>query len=117
MMKFLNPWVALGVVLALLAAGVMGYRVGSDHEIAKHAKDEAVIAAVALAAQQAAATEISKIKIVNQTHRQVVEREIRNVPSGTCVLSPDGVRAINEILTGKSQPADRGELPGAGPAR
>lgn len=116
MFRLLNPWVILGVLLALVGSFLYGMRVGHGLEEAQQAKQEALIARATEAAQAGAAKEISKIKIVNQTHKQVLEREIRNVPSGSCVLSPDGVRAINEILTGKPQPAGSSQLPGADPA-
>lgn len=117
MFRLLNPWFLLAMLLALAGSFLYGMNVGRDRAEAKQAQREQLIEDVREAAQQSAAQEIAKIKIVNQTHRQVLEREIRNVPSGSCVLSPDGVRALNEILTGRAQPADRGELPGADPAR
>lgn len=118
MFKLVNPWVILAAVLALAAAGWQGFRLGADHEIAKQARLEAVIEKVRDAAQQAAAAEIANIKIVNQTHRQVLEREIRTVPDySACRNSPDGMRAINQALGNRPESAGSGVVPGANPAQ
>lgn len=109
-----NPWFLLALVLAIGGAGYSGFRLGADHEVAKQARLEAVIQTVAAEAQQAAAHEISKIKIVNQTNRQILERETRVVPDYTaCRHSPDGLRATNQALTNQPDTAGRGVLPDA----
>lgn len=116
MFKLVNPWMIVAYLLAIGVAGTIGYRTGAKVERADQAELQTAIAQAALAAQLAAADEISKIKIINQTHRQVLEREIINVPTGTCVLSPDGVRAINAILAPGSVPAGSGVVPSPDPA-
>lgn len=112
-MKAFYPYVAIAVLLALIGSFFYGSHVGAQRAEAKYARTEALIAKVREEAQQGAAVEIAKIKVVNQTHRQVIEREIRNIPTGSCVLSPDGVSAINEILAPGTVGAGRGELPKA----
>lgn len=110
----LNPWFILAVVLAIGGAGFTGFRLGSDHEIARQAKIEAVIQIVADKAQQAAAHEISKIKIINQTNRQILERETRVVPDySACRHSPDGLRATNQALTNQPEAAGDRVVPDA----
>lgn len=112
----LNPWFLLAMVLAIGGAGYTGFRLGSDHEIARQAKLEAVIQTVADKAQQAAAHEISKIKIVNQTNRQILERETRVVPDySACRHSADGLRATNQALTNQADAAGNRVVPDADP--
>lgn len=112
MFKLINPYVALGVLLALVAAFSYGLSLGGDRADAKHAKVEALLTQVRDEAQASAAAAIAKIKIVNRPRIEVLEREIHTVPAGTCVLSPDGVRALNEVLTNRPESAGRGVVPG-----
>lgn len=99
MVKLLNPWVILGIVLLLLAAAAGGAKLGSDHQIAKQAKTEALIAAVEKRAQIGAATAIAENKPVHQFNKQVIERETRIVPDySRCVHSDAGLRALNSAL-------------------
>lgn len=65
-------------VVAALSAFFYGTTVGRDHELARRAKDEAIIARVVEASQQAAATAISKIDIRQTTIRQRTEVQIRD---------------------------------------
>jgi hypothetical protein len=112
MLKLINPYVLIGVLVALAGAFFYGMAVGTDRAEASQARLEALVAEVRETAQAAAAKEIAKIKVVNQTHKQVIEREIVNVPVySECRNTPDGVRAINSALKNRPLPAGSGELP------
>ena len=110
----LNPWVLLGALVASLMLFAGGVKVGKDFSDASHARLEAKLDAVRETAQRAAAEEIAKIKIVNQTNRQVLERETRIVPDySACHHSPDGLRAVNAALENRAVGAGDRELPEA----
>jgi len=112
-------WVAAGGVLASLLAfggGVsVGMGLGEDREFAKRAREDSIVQATRDAGQQAAAAEIARNKPRNLTINQKTEREIQlRTEYRDCHHSPDGVRLINEALTGRAEPAGAGQLPGAG---
>ena len=106
----------LGALVLVVAAFVYGMKVGDDVTDARYAKQFAKLDQVEQRSQRAAAKAISKIRVTNQFNKQVLEREIQTIPDGTCVLSDDGLRALNSILENRASLA-RGELPGADAAR
>ena len=115
-------WVAAGGVLAsLLAFGggtAVGIGLGEDKEYAKRAREESIVAKVGEAAQVGAALAIAKNRPRNVTIRQEIEREIQTrTLYRDCRHAPDGVRLINEALTGRADTADAGQLPGADATR
>lgn len=113
----LNPWFLLSALLAIAGAGAGGIKLGIDYAEGQHAKESVLIEKAGRAAQIAAAEQIAQIKIVNQTNRQVIEREIRTVPDySACKHSPDGLRAINEALTGRASAPSNSVVPGTSPA-
>jgi hypothetical protein len=109
--------VLLGGLVFAVASFIYGVKVGDDAAESRFARAVAAIEKVEQRAERGAAREIAKIRVVNQHHRQVIEREVQKVPDGSCVLSDDGLRALNEILASGAEPARRGELPDAGAAR
>ena len=110
MLSLTNPWVLLALLLVIAGAGVEGAKLGSDHEIAKQAKVQDLIAQVKEQAQQGAAEAIAKNRPINQYNKEVLEREIRTVPDySRCFNSDDGMHAINSALENK-----RAESPGSG---
>lgn len=107
-----------GAALAavLLVGGAFGYgvKVGADGELATQARVEEVRKAAEESAQLGAAAAIAKIKVTNTTIRGEVQREIQtNTVYRDCRLPADGVRLINEALTG--QRADNRKLSAAEP--
>lgn len=112
MFKLFNPWVVGGVLASLIGAFLWGMSIGGDRCEAKYARDEARMAKVEERAQAGAAAAIAANKPVTKVYKQVLEREIRNIPTGTCTLSPDGVRALNALLAPRPKPLSGGELPG-----
>lgn len=116
-----NPWVLLGL-LALWAgstsfAYLKGVSEGRQDQRSEQQTLEAATAAFREAAQQGAADEIAKIKITNTTIHQKMQREVyTDVVYRDCRHTPDGLRAINQAITGKPDPAPESVVRGAGPA-
>ncbi len=104
----------IAVVLALVVfAG--GVKVGIDHETATQARIDKATQDTREAAQQGAAKAIAAIKITNTTIRGEVQREVQtNTIYRDCRVPADGVRIINDALSGKR--AGSGELSRAGAA-
>lgn len=115
----MNPYVILGVVVlwggSVGGAFWYGTGVGENKVIAKQAKDNELVLETRKAAQLGAADAIAQIKITNTTVRGKVETIIRDNPvyrDVTCRHDAIGMQYINEALTGRSVPADRGVVPG-----
>ena len=99
MLGTLNPWLLLGALLAILASFGTGYYKGASDTEATQSKTELLIMQASQVAQQAAAQEITKIKIKNTTIRKEVRREIQNVPVyADCKHTEPGLRLINQAL-------------------
>lgn len=103
---------ALGAIIGAFAYGVS---VGKDSETATQARIDQATQATQEAAQQGAANAIAKIKITNTTIKGEVQREVQtNTIYRDCKLPTDGVRIINDALSGKR--SGSGELSRAGAA-
>lgn len=118
----LNPWVLLALVIAwgasVAGAFFYGQDIGRDGEIAGQAKINKAIEETREKAQQGAADEISKIKIVNTTIRQKAETVVRVEPQYVDCRHAPGMRdTINSAITGRTEPAGDGKLPVAQPAK
>lgn len=116
-MLALNPWLLLAAGLALSGAVggayVKGRADGRAVEIAQRVTIEEVARVSREAAMKGAAEKIAEIEIVNKTvyaraTREVVEKPVYR----DCVHSDDGLRAINQALTGRSESAGDGIVPG-----
>lgn len=108
----------VGVLLAFAGGTFYGMGLGEDREFAKRAREDAIVTQVREAAQSAAAQEIAKIKPRNVTIKQELQREVQNHHFyRDCRHSADGLRVINEALTGRPQPASDGKLPGTDAAK
>lgn len=116
----MNPWILLGLVLfwgsSVSGAGWIAYGAGRDSEIANRVENEEIARVAREAAQQGAADEIAKIKPVHTTIRQTLHRELQtSVVYRDCRHTPDGLRALNQALTGRIDPtADSGMRTNAG---
>lgn len=113
----MNPTAILAVIVlwgaSVVGAFFYGSGVGRDGEIAKQASIQQAIEDTRIAAQEGAAHAISKIKVANTTIRGKTETIIRNDPVYVdCKHSPDGMRSVNEALTGRPGAAGDGKLPG-----
>ena len=122
-LKMLNPWVILAVILAIGTAGAGGYLRGvhnTKNSIAADiAREEQLAQRVYDNAILAAASEISKIEIVNRTITQEIEREVRTREVYlTCRHDDDTKRMLDAILTGEgsSESISRSKLSSVDPA-
>lgn len=105
--------ILLGLTLSFAGGTWYGMGLGEDREFAKRAREDAIVSKVGEAAQLAAAGEIAKIKPRNITIRQELDREIQTrVEYRDCRHGPDGLRLINEALTGRAESAGDRQLPG-----
>ena len=118
----MSPLLLIGGLLMWVSSvgfGVWyGMDLGQDKEYAKRAREDAIIQKVSDAAQTAAATAIAANKPVNQT---IVQRATREVQTNTvyrdCRNTVNGLRDINQALTGTDQPAGDSQLPSASPTK
>ncbi len=112
----MNSTLILGAVVlwgATVAGSFFyGQGVGKDGEIAKQTAINQAIIDTRKAAQEGAANAIAQIKITNTTIRGRTDTIIRNDPVYfDCRHSDDGVRNINEALTGRSGAVGDSQLP------
>ncbi len=115
-----NPYVLLGALVVLLMTFAGGVKVGGDYAKGRAAREEVLIAKAGEKASQAAAAAISKIKVVNQTNRTRIEREIVKVPDLSACHAGDTLRGVlDDALAGKAgaDSASGSVVPGADPAR
>lgn len=118
MFKLLNPWMLVAVMVAVSTAGGAGYWRGSvntkNRLEAQAAREERIAQMTYEKAMAATASEISKIKVVNKTITQELEREVRTEPVYIdCRHSDDVKRLLDAILTGQApaESLDRSVLP------
>lgn len=114
----MSPWLIIGALLACAGAFWYGTDVGEAQCLAKQATLQEVAKEVKEAAQQGAAAAIAANRPRNTTIVNEVQREVQtNTVYRDCRHTPDGVRGINEALTGKRpEPSGGGKLPGTVPA-
>ena len=108
----MSPWAALAAVLLGVASiggsFFYGQTVGTAAEKVKQSEIKQAIEDTRENARQGAASEIAKIKIKNTTIQSNLREVVRLSPAGVeCQLPADGMRLINEALTGKSGGAGR----------
>lgn len=111
----MNPYLIIAALVAVMGAGWGGFRLGVDHQVASEVEKRQLVAEAVDAANNAAATAISKIVVRNSTIRQEVEREIRtNTVYADCRHSDAGLLGVNAALAG-AQAVTLGDrqLPGA----
>ena len=110
----MNPLIPMG---AALIVGVIGYAAGRSDgrrlEAAEVLRTQAASSATKEEVLDRVAQAISTLQVVNRTIYQRAERETIREPVYTdCKHTPDGLRLVNEALTGYSgRPTDQGQLP------
>lgn len=83
-------------LLALLSAFSGGLKVGSDHQVAKQARTEQLIAATEKRTQDVVAAALAKMTPIQTTIRQKTETLIREVPVyRDCINTPDVERLLD----------------------
>ncbi len=105
----------LGVVLSFAAGTWYGTGLGEDKEYAKRAREADIVEKVQNATSKSTAEAIAKIKVVNTTIRQEMEREIKtDIRYVECRHTPSVYDYLNESLTGRRAGSpDNSKLPGA----
>lgn len=107
----MNPYIIIACLIAFLGAGAGGFKLGRDNVIAGQMREDEQIDKAVAAGVTAAAEAISKIKVVNKTIQTEVHREVQNnVVYRDCKHSPDGLRLVNEAITG-DKPTSDSKLP------
>lgn len=98
MLKLLNPWAILAVVLAIVGAGGYGVHLGQSIERAKQAEQLSIRETI----QQSLAQAVSEIKVTNTTTRQTIyAKTIEKEVYRECRNDPAVVGLLNDILAGK----------------
>jgi hypothetical protein len=106
-LKFVNPWVLLGVVILLGAATAGGFKLGSDHQVAKQAETKELIAEAADAFDGRVADHVGKIKPIHKTIQNNIEGTVReNTYYRDCVNEPSVQRLLDDARANRS-PAER----------
>lgn len=117
-MSILDPRLWLAVLLLLGATNFFSYwkgeRSGRQAVESRLLRDDAIARTATDAALKATAEAISKIEVKNVTIRQTLEKEIHKEPVyRDCRHTSDGLRTINNALTGSSTiSASDSKLPG-----
>lgn len=109
----MNPYLIIAFLVAVLAAGAGGFKLGADHEVAAKAREEKHIKEAVEAATDVAAEAIAKLTPKYTTIQAKVQHEIEtNTVYRDCELSPDGLSLVNHALTGtESVTPGKSELP------
>jgi hypothetical protein len=106
-LKFVNPWVLLGVVVLLGTVTAGGFKLGSDHQVAKQEEAKALIQEAADAFDGRVAEHVSKIKPIHKTIQNNIEGPVReNTYYRDCVNEP-AVRGLLDDARANRRPAER----------
>lgn len=114
----MNLYLIIVILLAFAGVGAGGFKLGVDHEVSGQKRAEDLVEKTREAAMQGAALEISKIKVTNKTIQSEVQKEVRYEKVYTdvaCNNTPNGMRLLNQALTG-DKPTGDSKLPEANPA-
>lgn len=112
----MNPYLIIACLVAMLAAGVGGFKLGVDHEVASQARAEKLVQDAGQKMEDAAAQAIAKLKPKYTTIQNEVQREIvTKTVYADCRHSPDGLLLANQALNGGAAPAGDRQLPEAEP--
>lgn len=108
----MNPYLIIAALVAVMAAGAGGFRLGVDHEKASEADKQETVQAAVDAANQSSAKAIAGLRPIYTTIQSEVQREIQtNTVYADCRHSPDGLRLLNQALNGGAKSPSGGELP------
>ena len=102
--------------ISIIAALIIGFASGWKVNSWKYDAERAIEAESFNKAMEITAKEIAKIEVKNVTIKQQMDTVVReNVVYRDCQHTPDGLRLVNEALSGK--PTSDSKLPGASPAK
>jgi hypothetical protein len=118
----MNPYAILAAVLlwgaSVGGAFFYGQGIGKDSQIAKEADIKTAIADTRQAALEGAADGIAKSKVRSTIIQGRVETIVRdNVVYRECAHAPDGLRNVNEALSGRPGRPGDSVVPGTDPAK
>lgn len=105
----MNPWI---VIVATLAVGAGGFKLGMDHELAQQSREDKLIQKAEDAMTKTAANAIAEIKPKYTTIQGKLEKQIEtNTVYRDCKLDPIGLQLVNQALSGGTEAPTGGELP------
>lgn len=112
----MNPYALLviGVAIAGSCGGAFlyGRSVGADSVIAEQQRTQKAIQETRDLAQQGAAKAIADMEVKNVTITQPIRTEVRTrTVYAECKHTPDGLRALNNAVTGRSDTIGDSKLP------
>lgn len=108
----MNPYLIIAALLAVLAAGAGGFKLGADHEIAAKAREDKHITEAIEAATASAAKAIAAQSPVFTTINQKVRHEVStNTVFADCRLPDTSLQLVNQALNGGTAPSGSGKLP------
>lgn len=108
----MNPYFALAALVAALAAGAGGFRLGVDHATAASARENTLAAAAVTAATEAAAQAVASQKQVYTTIQGKVIRETTtNTVYADCRVPPAGMQLLQQALSGGAVGTGNRQLP------
>ena len=108
----MNPYLIIAALLAVLAAGAGGFRLGVDHEQAAQKREDDHIAQAVDAANAVTAAALSNMRPKFTTIKNEVQREIVNNPVYIdCRVPAAGVALVNRALEGATLPASAASAP------
>lgn len=101
----------------LLAAYLAGRWDGTEIEVAKALREQRIAQITRDEAKAATAAEIAKLKPRNESIRQQAQAVVQANPVyRDCALDDDGLRIVNEALTGRRSSAAGVRVPASGPS-
>lgn len=116
--RILNPYLIIACLVAILAAGAGGFKLGVDHEQAAQAREDQHIAQAVDAASTAAAQAIAQLKPKYTTIQNKLEKQIEtHTVFRDCRLDALSLQLANQALGGGTTPAGYRQLPKAEPAQ
>jgi hypothetical protein len=106
----INPWIIIGIIVAVLGAGGSGYMKGrldqKNAAVVKAEKQRTLQETI----ERGVAEGVSQMKVEHTTIRQKLETVVReNYHYIDCKLDPTALGLLNDVLTGTKsvRPGDR----------
>ena len=110
----MNPYLIIAALMAVLAAGAGGFKLGADHEVASQARADEQLQKAEDKMTSAAAKAISELRPKYTTIQGKLEKQIEtNTVYRDCKLDPIGLQLVNEALSSGTQATPGGKLPKA----
>jgi uncharacterized protein HemX len=109
-----SPYLIIACLVAILAAGAGGFKLGVDHELASKAREDQQIAKAVDAANESAAQAIAQLKPKYTTIQNKLEKQIEtHTVFRECRLDAVSLQLANQALEGGAVPAGNRQLPKA----